>query len=123
MRHRKKTLVLDRKSAPRKALLGNLACQLILYEKITTTLAKAKALRPLAERMVTRAKKDTLANRRLLLSKLPIKNAVKKLFNVYGTKYLERKGGYLRMTKLNTRKGDGAEMARIEFVGEEKTKE
>jgi len=99
-----------------------LVCQLILYEKITTTLAKAKALRSLAEKMVTKAKKDTLANRRLLLSKLPIKNAVNKLLGVYGPKYLERKGGYLRIIKLNSRKGDGAEMARVEFVKESETK-
>lgn len=123
MRHRKNTKVLDRKSEARQALLNSLACHLILYEKITTTLAKAKFLRPIFEKMVTRAKKDTLANRRLLLAKLPIKNAVKKLFKVFGPKYLERKGGYLRITKLGPRKGDGALMARIEFVGEDKIKD
>ena len=116
MRHRKSKKTLDRKKAPREALLSNLACQLVLYEKISTTQAKAKALRPIVEKMVTRAKKDTLANRRLLISKLPIKKAVKKLFEVFGPKYLERAGGYLRITKIGIRKGDGAEMATIEFV-------
>ena len=116
MRHRVNKKTLDRKKAPREALLSNLACQLVLYEKISTTQAKAKVLRPIVEKMITRAKKDTLANRRLLLSRLPIKKAVKKLFEVHGPKYSERAGGYLRITKTGTRKGDGAEIANIEFV-------
>ncbi|MBU1131148.1 50S ribosomal protein L17 [Patescibacteria group bacterium] len=116
MRHRNKIKILDRKKAPRESLLNNLACQLILYEKITTTLAKAKVLRPRAEKLVTRAKQDTVANRRLILAKLPVKKAVKKLFEVIGPRYKERAGGYVRITKTGVRKGDGALMAVIEFV-------
>ncbi len=116
MRHRNKKKILDRKKAPRKALLGSLACQIILYEKIKTTEAKAKTVKPIVEKIITRAKKDTLANRRLIISRLPIKNAVKKAFEVLGPRYKERKGGYLRIIKMGPRKGDGAKMAQIEFV-------
>jgi large subunit ribosomal protein L17 len=116
MRHRKHKKTLDRKSAPRKALLNNLACHLILYEKIKTTEAKARVLRPLVEKMITRSKADTLANRRILLGKLPIKSAVKKAFEVLGPKYKERKGGYVRIIKLGQRKGDMAKIAQIELV-------
>lgn len=116
MRHRKKKVTLDRKAAPRKALLKNLACQLILYEKITTTEAKAKAVKPLVEKFITRAKVNTLANRRLILAKLPIKKATQKLFEVLGPKYQERKGGYLRIIKLGQRQGDAAHMVQIELV-------
>ena len=116
MRHRSKKVTLDRKKAPRKALLGNLAAQVILYEKIQTTEAKAKAVKPLVEKMVTRAKKDNLANRRLLLAKLPIKSSVKKVFEVIAPRYQEKAGGYLRIIKLGVRQGDGAKMAQLEFV-------
>lgn len=116
MRHRNKKKHLDRKRAPRRALLANLICQLILYEKISTTEGKAKVIRSMAETMVTRAKNKTLANQRLLLSRLPIKKAVKKLFEVYGPKYQDRQGGYLRISKTGPRKGDAAKMAIIEFV-------
>lgn len=116
MRHRKTTKTLSRKIGPRKALLKNLANSLILYEKIKTTEVKAKTLKPKLERMVTRAKVDNLHNRRQLLKVLPTKNAVKKMFEVLGPKYKERKGGYLRITKLEPRKGDAAKMAIIEFV-------
>ncbi len=116
MRHRKTTKTLSRKVGPRKALLKNLANSLILYEKIKTTQVKAKALKPKVEKMVTRAKVDNLHNRRELLKTLPAKNVVRKLFEVLGPKYQERKGGYLRITKLEPRKGDGAKMAVIEFV-------
>ena len=116
MRHRSKKITLDRKKAPRKALLGNLAAQVILYEKIQTTEAKAKAVKPLVEKIVTRAKKDNLANRRLLLAKLPIKSSVKKVFEVIAPRYQEKAGGYLRIIKLGVRQGDGAKMAQLEFV-------
>lgn len=116
MRHQKTKKILGRKSGPRKALIKNLANSLILYEKIKTTEAKAKAIRPVLEKMVTRARNDTLQNRREIMKKLPTKNAVRKLFEVIGPRYKERKGGYLRIVKLGERKGDGARMAVIEFV-------
>jgi len=116
MRHRKTTPKLGRPTAQRKALLKNLANSLILYEKITTTEAKAKALRPYLEKMITRAKVDNLHNRRELLKVLPTKNSVKKIFEVLGPKYKTRAGGYLRIIKLVPRKGDAAKMAVIEFV-------
>jgi len=116
MRHRSKKVTLDRKSGPRKALLSGLVCQVILYEKIKTTEAKAKAVKPMVERVITRGKTDTLANRRILLSRLPIKKAVKKVFEVLGPKYKDRKGGYLRLIKIGPRKGDGAPIVQIELV-------
>lgn len=116
MRHRSKKVTLDRKSGPRKALLSGLVCQVILYEKIKTTEAKAKAIKPMVERVITRGKTDTLANRRILLSRLPIKKAVKKVFEVLGPKYKERAGGYLRLIKIGPRKGDGANIVQIELV-------
>jgi large subunit ribosomal protein L17 len=116
MRHRSKKVTLDRKSGPRKALLSGLVCQVILYEKIKTTEAKAKAVKPMVERVITRGKTDTLANRRILLARLPIKKAVKKVFEVLGPKYKERAGGYLRLIKVGPRKGDGANIVQIELV-------
>lgn len=116
MRHRKHKVTLDRKAAPRNALLKNLACQVILYEKIKTTAAKAKAIKPIVEKLITRSKTDTLSNRRVILSRLPIKKATKKLFEVLGPRYSSRKGGYLRIIKLQSRVGDGAAMVQIELV-------
>lgn len=116
MNHRKKKVTLDRKKGPRKALLSNLICQVVLYEKIKTTTAKAKAIKPLVEKVITRGKTDTLANRRVLLARLPIKSAVKKIFEVLGPRYKERSGGYLRIIKLGNRLGDSAPMAQIELV-------
>ncbi|MFC1622494.1 50S ribosomal protein L17 [Patescibacteria group bacterium] len=116
MRHQKTKRTLGRKTAPRKALLKNLLNSLVLYEKIKTTEIKAKEIKPLMERIVTRAKVDSLHNRREIMKKLPTKNSVKKLFEVLGPKYKTRKGGYLRIVKLGERKGDGAKMALIEFV-------
>jgi len=116
MRHKKTKRTLGRKSGPRKALIKNLLNSLILYEKIKTTETKAKEIKPLIERMVTRAKKDTLHNRREIMKTIPTKNAVKKLFEVIGPKYKERKGGYLRIVKLGERKGDAAPIVLIEFV-------
>lgn len=116
MRHRHSKKTLDRETGPRTALLKNLAQSLILYEKIKTTEAKAKIIRPLVERIITGGKTDSLANRRNLMKYLPTKNAVKKVFEVLGPRYKERKGGYLRIVKLGERKGDAAKMAMIEFV-------
>ena len=100
----------------KRALYRNQVTDLLDYEKIVTTETKAKVLKPRVEKMITRAKVDNLHNRRELLKVLPTRNAVKKLFEVLGPKYKERKGGYLRITKLDPRKGDGAKMAMIEFV-------
>ncbi len=116
MRHQKKTIKLGRSKNHREALLKNLANSLVLYEKIKTTETKAKALKPVIERMVTRAKVDNLHNRRQLLRRLPTKNAVKKMFEVIGPMYKKRNGGYLRIVKLPPRQGDNARMAIIEFV-------
>lgn len=116
MRHLKKKVTLDRKTGPRRALLANLAESFILYEKIRTTRAKAKAVRSLVERLITKAKKNNLANRRQLAKVLYSENAVKKLMEVLGPRYAERKGGYTRQIALGNRAGDGAEEALIEFV-------
>ncbi len=116
MRHQSNKVTLDRKTAPRRALLANLVESLVLYEKITTTLAKAKALRPRVEKLITISKVNTLASRRQLMKVLYTKNAIKKLMEVLGPRYLERKGGYTRIIKLGVRKGDGAEKAVIELV-------
>lgn len=118
MRHRSKKVTLDRKAGARKALLKNLAFQLILYEKITTTEAKAKALRPLVERLITSGKQNTPARRRALLRILPTEQAVAKIFEVLGPRYAERPGGYTRIVKKPQRQGDAARMAVIEFVKE-----
>lgn len=116
MRHQKKKVTLDRKSAPRKALLANLAESLIIYEKITTTKAKARALRPVVEKLITKAGKNNLSARRNLISVLHTENAVKKLMEQLGPRYKDRKGGYTRIISLKKRVGDGAEEAVIEFV-------
>ena len=116
MRHKKSKRILGRKTGPRKALIKNLLNSLILYEKIKTTQAKAKEIRPLLEKIVSRARRDTLHNRREIMKKIPTQNAVRKLFEVLGPRYAERKGGYLRIVKLGERKGDNAPMCIIEFV-------
>lgn len=116
MRHQKQRTKLGRNVGSRKALMRSMAVSLIVHEKITTTLSKAKVLKPMVEKLVTRAKKNDLASRRLLISALAKEKPVKKLLEVTGPKYLERKGGYLRIIKLGARRGDGSEMAIIEFV-------
>src|SRR3989338_2397875 len=116
MRHRVKGKILDRKAGPRKALLRNLATSLIIYEKIKTTKAKAKALRPIVEKLITVAKPNDLTARRKLLSVLFHPKAVKKSLEVLGPRYQARKGGYLRIINLGRRQGDGAEICQIEFV-------
>ncbi len=116
MRHQKKKITLDRNSANRRALLANLAESLVLFEKIRTTKAKAKAVRSMVERLITKAKKNTLASRRDLASVLYTKNSVKKLVEELGPRYAERKGGYTRIILLQNRVGDGAEEALVELV-------
>lgn len=116
MRHNRKGKVLGRTKAPREALMRSLVTSFIVYEKIKTTTAKAKALRPLAEKYITLGKTDTLHNRRQALKFLYTEGAVKKLFEVVGPRYKERKGGYTRIIKLAPRQNDGAEVSIIEMV-------
>lgn len=116
MRHRKHKKTFDRKKAPREAMLRNLVTSLVVYERVRTTTAKAKAIRPQVERLVTLARANTLAHRRYLLRALATKAAVDKALKVLGPRYASRPGGYLRITKLGPRQGDAAQMAQIEFV-------
>jgi large subunit ribosomal protein L17 len=116
MRHQKKTIKLGRTAEHRKALLANQVCSLIEHQRIKTTLAKAKAVRPLAERMVTLGKNGSIHARRTALATLRQKNAVKKLFDDIAPRSAERNGGYTRIVKLGQRKSDSASMAFIEWV-------
>jgi large subunit ribosomal protein L17 len=116
MRHQKKTVKLGRTAEHRKALLANQVCSLIEHQRIKTTLAKAKAVRPLAERMVTLGKNGSIHARRTALATLRQKNAVKKLFDDIAPRSAERNGGYIRIVKLGQRKSDSAPMAFIEWV-------
>lgn len=116
MRHRKVGRKLGRKTGPRRALKSSLATSLVLYEKIVTTEAKAKTIRPVVERMITRAKVKSVHNKQQLTRVLQDKKAVQKLLDVLGPRYKERKGGYTRIIKMARRQGDGALMAQIELV-------
>jgi large subunit ribosomal protein L17 len=116
MRHQKKTLKLGLTAAHRKALLANQVCSLIEHERIKTTLAKAKAVRPLAEKMVTLGKKGSLHARRTALAVLRQKGAVRKLFEDIAARSADRNGGYTRIVKLGARKSDSAPVAFIEWV-------
>jgi large subunit ribosomal protein L17 len=116
MRHGKKFNHLKRKSAHRKALLRNLSIALITHKRITTTLAKAKALRKYIEPLVTKSKANTTHSRRVVFSYLQNKEAIKELFGPIADKVGDRPGGYVRVIKLGFRRSDGAEMAMIEFV-------
>ncbi len=116
MRHGKKFNHLGRKAPHRKAMLSNMANSLIEHKRITTTLAKAKALRKFVEPIVTKAKQDTMHSRRVVFSYLNNKEAVKELYTTVVPKISDRPGGYTRILKLGTRPGDNAEMAFIEFV-------
>ncbi len=111
-----KTVKLQRDASHRKALLANLVCSLIEHRRIRTTLAKAKALRPLAEKMVTLGKRGDLHARRLAVAALGQKDAVKKLFEEIAVASKDRNGGYTRITKLGQRGSDSAPMAFIEWV-------
>jgi large subunit ribosomal protein L17 len=116
MRHQKKTVKLGRTAEHRKALLANQVCSLIEHSRIKTTLAKAKAVRPFAEKMVTLGKSGTLHDRRNAIAYLHQTGAVKKLFEEIAPRSAERAGGYTRIIKLGPRMSDSAPMAYIEWV-------
>ena len=117
MKHLKKGRKFGRVTNQRTALLKHLSHALILHEKIQTTEAKAKTLRPIIEKLITKGRVDTLASRRLVLSRLGgEKEATKKLFDGIALQYKDRKGGYTRITKLPLRAGDASKQAMIEFV-------
>lgn len=117
MRHGNNKRKFGRIRKVRNALINSLACNLIVREKIKTSLPKARELRPFIEKLITRAKKNDLATRRLTISKLEgHSREVKKLFEVIAPKYIDKNGGYTRILKLGNRVADGAPMAIIEFV-------
>ena len=116
MRHNKKFNHLGRKAAHRSAMLSNMACSLIMHKRISTTLAKAKALRIYVEPLLTRAKEDSTANRRLVFSELKQKTVVTELFQNVSEKIANRPGGYTRILRTGFRLGDAAEMCIIELV-------
>ncbi len=119
MRHLVKKKKLGRNTAQRRALLRNLVTSFLEKERIRTTLAKAKVAKPLAEKMITLAKKDTLHAKRQTLRFIYKKPVVKKLFEELGPRFSERPGGYTRIVKIGPRAGDGAEMAILELIGSE----
>lgn len=116
MKHRIKQRKLGRTSSHRKAMFANMSAALVKHEQITTTLPKAKELRPFVEKLVTLAKKGGLANRRRAISIMRDETQAKKLFDVLGARYENRQGGYIRIMKAGFRYGDNAPMAVIEFV-------
>jgi len=116
MRHGDKINNLGRTASHRRALLSNLACQLFQHKRIVTTLAKAKALRPYVEPLITKAKENTTHQRRIVFSYLQDKEAIKELFDVISPKVAGRPGGYTRVIKLGIRPGDNAELGLIELV-------
>lgn len=116
MRHRNTIKKFNRPTSQTKAMLENLAVSVILYEKVQTTEAKAKAVRSLVEKLITRGRVKTVANKQRLSRVLPDKKAVQKLLDVLGPRYKERKGGYTRVIKIGPRLGDGAKIAQIELV-------
>jgi large subunit ribosomal protein L17 len=118
MRHRKHTAKLGRTSEHRNQMLSNLVCSLIKQRRVTTTLAKAKAARPVAEKMVTLGKSGTIHDRRLAAARLRQEDAVRILFNEIAPTQKERRGGYTRIIKLNQRRGDAAPLAILEWVDE-----
>ena len=116
MRHRNSGRKLNRNSSHRKAMFRNMSASLFEHEMIRTTLAKAKELRGKAEPLITLAKEDSVANRRLAFARLRDRDVVTKLFNELGPRYKERPGGYLRVLKCGFRPGDNAPMAIVELV-------
>lgn len=116
MRHNKKFNHLSRTASHRQAMLANMAISLIMHKRITTTLAKAKALKKYVEPLITRSKNDTTTSRRVVFRYLQNKYAVTELFKEISVKVADRPGGYTRIIKLGTRQGDAAEMAFIELV-------
>jgi large subunit ribosomal protein L17 len=122
MRHQYGGYKLKRDVGARKALLRNLATSVIDVERVVTTVPKAKAVKPIVERLITLAKTDTLHSRRQAAAVLNTPKSVKKLFDTLGTRFGQRNGGYTRIVRLGPRKGDGAEQAMIELVGSELVK-
>ncbi len=116
MRHRKAGRKFGRNSAQRRAMLRQLAISMILHERITTTEAKAKDMRPVVEKLVTIARQDTPAHRKLIMSKIDHDLATAKLFEVIAPRFEATPGGYTRIARLGTRRGDAAPLALIEFV-------
>jgi large subunit ribosomal protein L17 len=122
MRHKRSGFKLKRDAGSRNSLLKNLVTSVIEHERIVTTVPKAKAARPIVEKMITLAKRDTLHTRRQAAAFLETPAAVKKLFDKLGTRFGQRNGGYTRVVRLGWRKGDGAEQAMLELVGSELVK-
>ncbi len=122
MRHKKSGFKLKRDAGSRNSLLKGLVTSVIQQERIITTIPKAKAAKPLVEKMITLAKRDTLHARRQAAAFLETPAAVKKLFDKLGTRFGQRNGGYTRVVRLGWRKGDGAEQAMLELVGSELVK-
>jgi large subunit ribosomal protein L17 len=122
MRHRVNGYKLKRNIASRDALLRGLVTSVIETDFVITTVPKAKAARPLVDKMITLAKEDTLHSRRQAAAFLRTPDSVKKLFDKLGTKFGQRSGGYTRIVRLGWRKGDGAELAKLELVGTELVK-
>ena len=116
MRHLKRTAKLGRTSQHRNAMLANLVCSLILHKRVTTTLAKAKAARSVAEKMVTLGKSGTMHHRRLVVARLHQEDAAKTLFKEIAPAFKERNGGYTRIVKMGQRQGDAAQRAILEWV-------
>jgi len=116
MRHRKGVIKLSRPEDHRKALIRNLISQLLTHERVMTTEAKAKAIRPFAERLITIAKEDTVHSRRRVARMLSDRNVVKKLFSDIAPRFRNRTGGYTRIMKLSNREGDNARRSIIELV-------
>jgi large subunit ribosomal protein L17 len=116
MRHRNKNKILDRKKGPRLALMKGLASNVLIYEKVRTTEAKARAVKSRVEKMITLAKKNDLAATKELIASMPQKMAVLKAIEVLRERYKNRVGGYTRIIKLDTRPGDGAKMVQLELV-------
>jgi len=116
MRHRNKVKTLDRAKQPREMMLRNLAASILIYEKVRTTEAKAKAVKPIVEKLISTAKKGDLTARRRIISVLPQKMAVKKAMDLLGKRYEARKGGYTRIIRIGNRAGDGAKIVQIELV-------
>lgn len=116
MRHRKNKVTLSRTKGQRELMLRTLAEGVVLHEGVSTSAAKARAVKPLVERMITRGKINTVTSRRYLMKFFTKESPVKKILEVLGPKYEARQGGYTRIVKLGQRKGDGAEIVRIELV-------
>ena len=120
MRHRNAGFKLGRNTSHRRALLRNLVTSIIIEDRVETTIAKAKAVRPLVEKMITLGKKGDLHSRRQALAFLMTDDSVTRLFEIVAPRYGDRQGGYLRIVKTGFQKGDGAEKAFIELLGAEK---